>query len=363
MIDFDFKNNLGLYQMIAGLAAVTLILIGCIIVLFPFFPAMLLSIIFTLATWPAFTWLHGKLKQRTTLAALLMTLLLAVCFVVPLIIIGTSVADNYGRIYSTVQSSLRGDPAVTAERLGHLPVAGEAAQKYWLMAVSNREKISTHLQEYFGETMEVLLKFGKTIGVGLFDVTLGVIIAYFLFRHGTIAADRTGALIEKFGGEHGQRLLATCKNTLIGVVYGLLGTALVQGALAALGFWIADVPGAPFLGLMTFFLSLIPIGPPLIWIPAALWLLSEGRTPWAIFIVAWGILVISMVDNLMKPYFISRGSNLPLLLVLLGIMGGMFAFGFIGLFIGPTLLALAYSLILEWSTVKKAAENIVAEPM
>lgn len=354
-----FRDNLALYQLIAGLAVVTLILIGCIVILVPFFPAMLLSVIFALSTWPAFAWLHQKLNRRTSLAAGIMTAMLALCFIVPLVTIGSSVADNYEHIYGTLQESLKGDPQVMADKLHSLPVVGSISEKYWLVAMSNREKISVWLQDYSGETMATLLKLGKTLGAGMLDVTLGVLIAYFLFRYGAVTADRMAALIEKFGGEGGNRLLNICKDTLIAVVYGLLGTALAQGAFAAIGFWIAGVPGAPFLGLMTFFLSLIPVGPPLIWIPAALWLLSSGKIFWGIFIIVWGVLVISMIDNIVKPYFISRGSNLPLLLVLLGIMGGAIAFGFIGLFIGPTLLALAYSLVLEWSTVKKAVENVM----
>jgi predicted PurR-regulated permease PerM len=360
MLGFDFKNNLVLYQLIAGLAAVTLILLGCIAVLRPFFPAALLAIIFTLATWPAFTWLTVRLRGNTRRAAVLMSLLLTLCFIAPLVIIGTSIADNYDRIYTTAQDSLKGDPGTTAARLHDMPYAGEYLEKAWTAIASDRRALSAHLQEYSGPTTGVLLKLGKTIGAGLFDVTLGVIIAFFLFRHGTAAAERAQALIDTFGGENGRYLLAVCKDTLIAVVYGLLGTALAQGAFAALGFWIADVPGPTFLGLMVFFLSLIPMGPPLVWGPAALWLFSEGKTGWAIFLVAWGILVISMIDTVLKPWFVSRGSNLPLLLVLLGIMGGVMAFGFIGLFIGPTLLALAYSLLMEWSTVKKVAEQSTA---
>lgn len=361
MISLDFKNNLGIYQLVAGLAAVTLILLGCILVLKPFFAAALLGVILTLATWPAFLRLRERLRGNTARAATLMTLLLTLCFIAPLFIIGTSVADNYDHIYSTVQSSLKGDPAATAVRLHEMPYAGEYLEKAWTAVSTDRHVLSRYLQEYSGPTTEVLLKLGKTIAAGLFDVTLGVVIAFFLFRHGTAAASRVGALIDTFGGEAGQHLLTVCKNTLIGVVYGLLGTALAQGAFGAIGFWIAGVPGATFLGLLVFVLSLLPMGPPLVWIPAALWLFSEGATGWAVFLVLWGVLVISMIDNVMKPYFISRGSNLPLLLVLLGIMGGVMAFGFIGLFIGPTLLALAYSLLLEWSTVKKVAENVMPD--
>ena len=355
MLKFEFNRaNATFYQIIAGLTGVTLILVGCIIILAPFFPAMLLATIFALATWPAFDWLHKKLKLRTALAAGLMTALLALSFVMPLIIIGTSIVDNYDRVYETVQSTLNADPVETAQHIKGVPVVGDSLEKLWMLAMTDREALSERLKEYSGEMTKRLLPLGKAIGQGLFDVTLGVIIAYFLFRYGTVVAARVSTLIQKFGGKHGQRLLQVSTNTLTGVVYGLLGTALAQGAFAAIGFWIAEVPGATFLGLLTFFLSLIPIGPPMVWIPAVLWLLSEGETFWAIFLGLWGVVVIGSIDNVLKPYFISRGSNLPLLLVLLGILGGVVAFGFIGVFIGPTLLALAYSLIMEWSTVRAA---------
>jgi len=103
------------------------------------------------------------------------------------------------------------------------------------------------------------------------------------------------------------------------------------------------------LGIVTFMLSLIPMGPPLVWIPATAWLVWKGDYGMAVFLGIWGMFIISGVDNVLKPYLISRGGNLPLVIVLLGVFGGLIAFGFIGLFIGPTLLAVAYSLLTDWS--------------
>lgn len=132
------------------------------------------------------------------------------------------------------------------------------------------------------------------------------------------------------------------------MVNGVIGTAAAQGLLALIGFWIAGVPGAIVLGLVTFALSLIPMGPPLVWVPAAAWLFWHGEYGYGVFLVIWGFFVISGVDNVLKPYLISRGGNLPLVVVLLGVFGGILAFGFMGLFLGPTLLAVAYSLISDW---------------
>jgi predicted PurR-regulated permease PerM len=138
------------------------------------------------------------------------------------------------------------------------------------------------------------------------------------------------------------------------VVNGVIGTAAAKAVLALIGFLIAGVPGALVLGIVTFLLSLIPMGPPLAWAPATAWLAWKGEYAMAIFLGAYGMFVISGVDNILKPYLISRGGDLPLVIVLLGVFGGLLAFGFIGLFIGPTLLAVAYSLLMDWTRSTKA---------
>lgn len=353
MLKFDIKDKSHIYQLIAGIAAVVVILLGCLVILSPFFPAILLATILALSTWPAFEWLNKKLKRRTALAATLMTILLGLCFIVPLVIIGTSSADNFGKISDLFRSSLQGNTAVVGHHLSTVPYVGDALHGYWADLTSDKENFQKILEEYAGITTDGLIKLGGSIGRGLLDLTLGVMIAFFFFRHGTRAAARIRTLIDKFGGEYGQRLLEVSKNTLIGVVYGMLGTALAQGALAAFGFWVSGVPGASFLGLLTFFLSFIPNGPPFIWVPAAFWLYSEGQVTQAIFLGLWGLLAISSIDNVLRPYFISLRGNLPFLLTLLGIIGGIMAFGFIGVFIGPTLLALAYALILDWTNIRR----------
>ena len=132
------------------------------------------------------------------------------------------------------------------------------------------------------------------------------------------------------------------------MVYGLLGTAFAQAAVAFVGFLIAGVPGAMVLAALTFILSLVPMGPVLVWGGAAAWLYAQGQTGWAIFMVVYGAAVISSVDNFVKPILMSRAGNLSMLLVVLGVFGGAISFGFIGLFVGPALLAVAWSLLKAW---------------
>lgn len=354
---FDNLDKNLLYRSAVIIASVVIILWGCLVIIKPFIPAILLAIIFCLSTWPAFSWLETRLHNRRTLAATLMTLFLAVCFLVPLVFLGTSLAENFSKLYTGALDVVRQNPGHAPLWVKELPWVGEFLDAQWAKYLKNTEQMTQSLSNIGVPLSQKLIALGASIGRGILDLSLGVLIAFFFFRHGMQAANRTSILIDRFGGPRGQRLLAVSKKTVIGVVYGILGTALAQGALAGLGFWIADIPGAPFLGLLTFLLSFIPMGPPFIWVPAALWLFSENMISEGIFLSIWGFLVISAVDNIIRPYFISLGSNLPLLLVLLGVLGGIIAFGFIGLFIGPTLLALAYTLIIEWSHKDKVDED------
>jgi predicted PurR-regulated permease PerM len=200
------------------------------------------------------------------------------------------------------------------------------------------------------------------MGAGLLRLAFSLLIAFFLFRDGTKAAEQLSAAILRIGGERGTHLLDLAGNTVRGVVYGILGTALVQAVIAGIGFVVAGVPGAAVLTLLTFFLSVVPMGPPLVWIPAACWLFYQGRTGWGIFMVIWGI-GVSSIDNFVKPWLISRGSTMPFLLILFGVLGGAIAFGFIGVFLGPTLLAVGYRIMQEWLARKAApAEEAVVMP-
>ena len=137
--------------------------------------------------------------------------------------------------------------------------------------------------------------------------------------------------------------------TVRGTVYGILGTAIVQGLLTTLGLYVSGVPRPLLLGLIAGLLSVLPIGAPVVWIPAALWLLGTGHTGWGVFLALHGLLIISGSDNVIRPYFISRGAQLPFLLTILGVLGGALAFGLLGIFLGPVLLGVGFTLVAEFA--------------
>jgi len=232
---------------------------------------------------------------------------------------------------------------------------GEKLHAFWLAAATDTSLLIEPLQRALPEMSKWLLSHGIALGNGVLQLSLSVFILFFLYRDGEVLAQRMDTAMQRIGGERARSLLKLAGSTVKGVVYGILGTAIAQGILAGIGFLIAGVPGALLLGLITFFLSVVPMGPPLLWIPAAAWLYFQGETGWAIFLVVWGVAVVSSVDNFLKPYLISQGASMPFILVLLGVLGGLVAFGFVGVFLGPTLLAVGYSLAREW-TLNPAAQ-------
>jgi predicted PurR-regulated permease PerM len=351
------------FEQLAGLFVLLLIAIGCFVVLRPFIAALLWATILSISTWPAFRRLERAFGGRTTLAAAVMTVLLAIALLAPIGLLGTSLADNFAKLASTIVDSIEHGPPPPPPWLDEVPVIGPELAGSWHYFADDSTRFADTVREYVGPATQWLLGVGTKLGQGVLDLALSVVAAFFFFRDGAYGAKRVKVILEKVAGARGQRLLLVAETTINGVVYGMLGTALAQGALAAFGLWLAGVPGALFLGLITSLLSFVPMGPPMVWFPSMLWLFSTGHVEWGIFMGLWGFFVISTVDNVIRPYFISLGSALPLLLVFLGVLGGIVAFGLLGVFIGPTLLAVGYTLIREWSHSKELEAAESARPL
>jgi predicted PurR-regulated permease PerM len=339
-------------------AIVLLILIGgCFFVLRPFISALLWAVILSFSTWPVYQWLVKLLKGRKTLAATVMTVLLTAILVVPILFIGMrfagEAADLVARLRATFEQGLPPLPAFVEK----LPFVGNSLYESWEEWTIDQAQFEDALEPYLKQIRQFILKSTPGMALALFQILLSIIVCFFFYRDGEETAQSLANFLRRIAGERSERLLKVAADTTMSVVYGILGTAAVQGALATIGFFVAGVPGAFLLGFITFFFAFIPNGPPLIWIPSAIWLFYEKSTAWGIFMAIWGMFVVSGVDNFVKPYLISRGGNLPFVLILLGVLGGVIAFGFIGVFLGPTLLALGYSLISEWTSRKQSAET------
>ncbi len=330
-----------------GLTTVALVAVGCVFVLQPFLSSLMWAVIVCYASWPVFALLEKRLAGRRTLAASLMTIAVGLVLVLPFVVVGISLADSVTASAKAVREWFSdGFPTLPAWIAG-LPYVGDDLARYWAQ-LSNTETLLEQLKDLAPPLRNFAIAVGATLGRGTFEIALSVFIAFFVFRRGTELADALTAALTRVVGPIARHFLEVAGGTITGVVYGILGTALAQGILAGIGFLLFGVPGALFLGFLTFFLSLIPMGPPLVWIPAVIWLASKDHYISAVLLAIWGAFVISGIDNVVKPYLISRGSRMPFILVFLGVIGGVLAFGFIGVFLGPVLLALGYTLVLVW---------------
>jgi predicted PurR-regulated permease PerM len=267
---------------------------------------------------------------------------------VPFLVVGMSLAENARDLTAATQRWLSSGPPQPPAWLAKVPVIGPRASAYWTNAAWDGKLLAKALEQRMQPTVAWLLSGGATLARGLADLALSILIAFFFYRDGGAAAAQLRRALTRIAGANGPRLLDLAGATVRSVVYGILGTALVQGVMAGVGFFVAGVPGAGLLGLLTCFLSIVPMGPPLVWLPAALWLFSRGSVGWGVFMLIWGV-GVSTVDNFIKPWLISRGTDLPFVLILLGVLGGALAFGFVGVFLGPTLLAVGYRLVGEWA--------------
>ncbi len=336
------------------------LLCGCLLVLLPFLSTLLWAVVLVCSSWPVYRRLLKFTGNRHSLAAGLMTLGMILILLLPFVIVGTTLADNVKDLTNAVRQFIDQGPPAPPEWLAKIPFVGERATDYWLSFAADTSKLWVHAEKLVEPAGALLLKGGILLGGGLIKLALSIFIAFFLFRGGTQVGAWGMALVRHIGGERGEHLLTVAGNTVRGVVYGILGTALTQAVLAGIGFVIAGVPGAALLALLTFFSSIVPlVGTALTWVPAAIWLFHQGSNGWGIFMLIWGFGVAN-VDNVVKPWLISQGSNMPFLLIFFGVLGGALTFGFLGVFLGPTLLAVGYNLVVEWATASKLME--ISEP-
>ena len=338
-----------------GLAALALLVAGCLLVLVPFGTALAWAIILTYSTWPIYVRLLHSVGGRNTLAAALMTLATSLVLLAPLVIVVIGLADNASRLMDGVRGFFEDGLPEPPLWIANLPLVGPSLAAYWQGMVHDEAQLVIEFREALAAARTWLLRGGGYLAAGVLQIGLSVLVAFFLYRDGKFAGMRLQRAVLRVAGADARYLLDVAGKTVNSVVYGILGTALAQGVLAGVGFFVAGVPGASLLGLATFFLSVVPVGPPLIWGGAAVWLYYQGDIGWAIFMLLWGLLVISLVDNFLKPFIISLGSSLPFILVFLGVIGGVIAFGFIGVFLGPTLLAVGYRVLSEWIEPESAS--------
>ena len=316
-------------------------------VLSPFLAALAWAGILAYVTWPLHQRLSRRLPGRDNLAALLMTLGVAATLLLPLV---------------WVMFTLVSDVAVASATIKQLAIQGLPPLPAGVRAWPGGEWIATQYQsvqadpawvraqiDALGLTDTNLLKaVAGGIGRNVAKFGLAVFALFFLYRHGDNVLAQFRGVATRWLGEAARGYIQAVGITVRAVVFGIVLTALAQGVLAGLGYWVAGIAAPVLWGVITALVSLIPFLGPVVWIGLSLGLLAHGETQAALGLFLWGALVVSWVDNLIRPLVISGSTRIPFLLVFLGVLGGLNAFGLIGLFLGPVLLAVSVAIWREW---------------
>lgn len=316
-------------------------------VLSPFFIALAWAGILAYVTWPLYRRLRHRLSGRDTLAAVLMTLLVTVTLLAPLTWVILAVAGDVASASAFVRRT-------AAEGLPPLPPAvRDWPAGAWLAAQYAKVQadpawIEARLNAMGLTDPDTWRAVAGGLGRNIAKFALAVFALFFLYRHGESVLAQFGRVSGHWLGAAARGYLEAVGVTVHAVVFGIVLTALAQGTLAGLGYWVAGVEAPALWGAITALVSLIPFAGPVVWGGLSLGLLAQGETGAAIGLALWGGLVVSWVDNLIRPLAISGPTRIPFLLVLLAVLGGLSAFGFIGLFLGPVLIAISLAIWREW---------------
>lgn len=324
-----------------------LIVVGILLVLKPFLSSMLVAGVLAIATWPLFLRLRAAIAGSATLAASIMLTLIILLVVLPIAMLAGVATEELPELAAAAKSWAQGGVHVP-EFLKKIPFVGERLYTELSSLLSDRNQWAPVVQKALEPAGRLMLGFVRVLGDGILELLLVCLIVFFFYRDGESIVATLRRISERLSGTLSVEVLQIVTGTTRSVFIGIVGTAAAQGIVALIGFLIAGVPGAFLLGVGTFVLSVVPMGPVFLWGGAAIWLYAQGETGWAIFMVIWGAVVISSIDNFLKPILIARGSTLSLGLIFLGVFGGVLAFGLIGVILGPVLLAVGIALGRAW---------------
>lgn len=352
----DLTRALWLRRLIVAALLAGLLLLA-FQVLQPFIVPVIWAVILAYVTWPAHERLVRLFRGQRGPAALVMTLLLVFLIVAPLVwlvmLVQTEVVDAYREITVLLSKGLQ-----LPDFLLELPLVGDWLRE-WLARISaNPDELVTAIRAFLDRSSGEFGGFVGGVGRNVVKLLIAMLSLYFMFRDGHVLAAQLSKGLHQFLGSRVDHYLVAIGDTVKAVVYGLILAALAQGTLAGIGYWFAGLEAPVFLAALTFLVALIPFVVPFMWGGASLWLLVNGETAAALGLFLWGVTAVSWIDNIVRPLVISGATQIPFLLVMFGVLGGLTAFGLVGLFIGPVILAVLVAVWREWLAEKRAEGEV-----
>jgi predicted PurR-regulated permease PerM len=314
----------------------------------PFVSSFVWATMIVVATWPVLLIVQARLGGKRGLAVLVMTVGLLLILVVPFWLAIDTILERTDEVIAWVKSLGTFSIPPPPEWLIGVPMFGTKFAEYWQqLATLHAAELSARLTPYAGQAAGWFAAQAGSVGMMILHFLLTVIIAAILYANGETAAAGVRRFARRLAGEHGEQAAVLSGKAIRGVALGVGVTAFVQSLLGGIGLAVTGVPAAALLTAIMFMLCIAQLGPVLVLIPATIWLYWKVGTLWGTVLLIWS-LIVGAIDNFLRPVLIRKGADLPLLLIFAGVIGGLMAFGIIGIFIGPVILAVSHTLLRAW---------------
>jgi predicted PurR-regulated permease PerM len=332
---------------------ISALMAGCFWILRPFLLPMIWATAIVVATWPLMLRVEENCGGRRAAAVVVMTIALLLILVVPLALALSTIIQNTEQIIGWAKSlsdfSMPGPP----DWLGRLPLVGPTLAGQWEQMIGvGPAALSSRLAPYAGTIVALFAAQVGNVGLLAAQFLLTVVLSAVLYAGGEKGATFVLRFARRLAGASAEGAVQLAAQAVRAVALGIVVTALVQAILGGIGLALSGVPFAAVLTAVMFMLGVAQVGPALVLLPAVVWLYWRGDTVWGTVLLVWTVVVLSF-DNFLRPLLIKRGANLPLLLVFTGVIGGLLAFGILGLFIGPVLLAVGFTLLTAWMSERE----------
>jgi predicted PurR-regulated permease PerM len=328
------------------IGVLVLLVAWCFRIIQPFFIAIVWGMIIAVASVPGYRWLETRLGGRANLAAILATLLLLTILVVPTVMLSDTLVESVTALSQQLTAGTLSIPP-PPEVVAGWPVIGKSLAAFWQLASTNLQAALEQIAPHLRAAGTWLLSAAAGVGFGILQFVAAIIIAGLFLAHSASGERYALAIATRLAGKRGQEFANLAEETVRSVARGILGVAFIQAVAAGLGFLMVGLPGAGFWALLCLLFSTIQLGVGLVTIPAAIYVMYTADPLPAVIFLIWSILV-TLLDNLLKPVLLGRGVNIPMVVIFVGAIGGFITSGIIGLFTGAVVLVLGFKLFVAW---------------
>jgi len=337
-----------------------LLLAGSFLTLLPFLGGLVWAATVVIATWPLLLQVRARTGARPWLAVVIMTTLALLAVILPFTFAVSTLLDVAHRGPEVLGAFLTKGLGPPPDWLNRIPAVGlELTAKWQAIAASGRDGLIEFARPYFGAAATWAISITGGLGMVLVNILLTIALVAILYAQGETAARGALAFGHRLGGHRGVEVMRLAAQAVRSVALGVVVTALVQSVLAGLALWLCGIPAAGVLAALVFMLGIAQLGPVPVMVPAIAWLYWTGDAFWGTVLLVL-TLPIGALDNVLRPILIRRGVQLPMLLIIAGVIGGLLAFGVMGLFVGPVLLAATFTLGKSWVIEGAPPETVAA---